>query len=297
MSYSSSYSAHNSSSLSPKWNCQPLLSSQSLGWKDIQFNHYRHHPYVLPRHRYSQYLLKVFLTEGEIKRCLNEEEQIERVGSGDVVIIPPDTIHHASWQQEIEFVLLSFQPEIVESLLIKKTKCISTKVLPQFARQDSLISGIIMTLKAQFESDADFCHECASTLCNAIAIHLLEKYSESSTAIRISDKDSVEQKLRIIQTYIEQNLGEKLTLDIISRQVNLSKYYLCRLFTKHLDISPRQYIIQRRIAKSKQLLKQEQTMQVVDIALICGFANHSHFNRQFNKSVGMSPKTYRDSLI
>ena len=154
-----------------------------------------------------------------------------------------------------------------------------------------------MTLKAQFESDRDFRYEYVLTLCKAIATHLLEKYSKPLTATEINHQNSVEQKLQVVQTYIEQNLGEKLTLDIISQQVNLSKYYLCRLFFKHLDISPHQYIIQRRVNKSKQLLKQEQTMQIVDIALTCGFASHSHLNRQFSKNVGMSPKAYRNSLF
>ena len=292
---SSIYCDRNNLSLTPKWDCQPLSSSQGLGWKGIQFDHYRHHSYVLPRHRYSQYLLKVFLTEGKIERCLNNEERVERVSTGDVVIVPPNTIHHASWQQEIEFISLSFCPEIVKNLSVEKVNYLSAEVLPQFARKDSLISGIMMTLKAQIECERDFGYECASILCNAIVIHLLEKYSKSTTAVRVNDKNSAEQKLQTIRAYIEHNLSEKLTLDIISGQVNLSKYYLCRLFTKHLDTSPRQYIIQRRIAKSRQLLKQERSMQIVDIALSCGFASHSHFNRQFNKSVGMSPKAYRDS--
>ena len=75
---------------------------------------------------------------------------------------------------------------------------------------------------------------------------------------------------------------------------SISKYYLCRLFSKYLDITPRQYIIEQRICKAKQLLKQELSMLIVDIALNCGFASHSHFNRQFNRNVGMSPKNYRN---
>lgn len=292
MSYSN-YSNIDSSSLPPKWNCQPLLSSQNLGWKDIQFDYYRHHPYALPRHRYSQYLLKVFLSEGEIKRRLNEQERVEKVDTGDVVVVPPNTIHYASWQQEIEFVLLSFKPEIVDTIAVKKVNSASIEVLPQFAVSDPLISGISMALKTQFESGNDFCYEYVSTLCNAIAIHLLKKYSKLQ--ITKSTDNLPQQKLHIIQTYIEQNLGERLTLDIISQQANLSKFYLCRLFTKHLDTSPRQYIIRRRITLAKQLLKEERSMQIVDIAFSCGFASHSHFNRQFSKSVGMSPKVYRNS--
>ena len=274
----------------PKWNCQPLLSSQDLGWNGIQLDRYRHDPYVLPRHSYSQYLLKIFLSEGEIRRSLKDEERLERVAVGDVAIIPPRTHYQASWRDEIEFILLSLHPDVFQKLAQGKIQYASAEIQPQFAVKDPLILGITTTLKTQLECDRHSCGNYAGILADAIAIHLLKKYSVVTAT---NNSDSCEAKLQIVLDYIEQNLEEKLSLDAIASQVNLSKYYLCRLFTQHLNISPRQHIIQRRIIKAKQLLKQERSMQVVDIAYECGFASHSHFNRQFNKSVGMSPKAYR----
>ena len=32
---------------------------------------------------------------------------------------------------------------------------------------------------------------------------------------------------------------------------------------------------------------------IIEIALICGFANQSHFSRTFRSHVGMTPKNYR----
>ena len=302
-------SSSNPQLLPPRWNCQPLLSSKGLDWQNIQFDYFRHHPYVLPRHCYSQYLLKIFLSEGKIRRCLDEEERVERVFPGDVAIIPPNINHHASWQNEIEFILLSLQPGLLE-LPGNKINRTGAKILPQFATHDPLISGVGITLKTQLESDyasaypwdRNSCSDYAHILGNAIAVHLFKKYSKPSAAVKDTEQkdteqNTVEQKLQVVLEYIEQNLSEKLTLDSIAEQVNLSKYYLCRLFVKHLNISPRQHIIQKRIAKSKQLLKQNLSMQVVDIAYDCGFASHSHFNRQFNKNVGMSPKAYRNSEL
>lgn len=293
MSLSEYNSSSNSQLLPPKWDCQPILSSKGLDWQDLQFDYYRHHPYVLPRHCYSQYLLKIFLSEGKIRRCLNEEERIENIYPGDVAIIPPNTVHYASWQNEIEFILLSLQPNLLKALAMNRINCTTVEILPQFAVSDPLISGVAITLKSQLESDLTSCSDYARILCNAIEVHLYKKYSQPSAIARDTNQNTVEQKLQAVLDYIEQNLGEKLTLDLIAKQVNLSKYYLCRLFVKHLNVSPWQHIIQRRIAQAKKLLKQDVSTQIVDIAFNCGFASHSHFNRQFYKNVGMSPKAYR----
>ena len=276
----------------PRWNRQPLLSSQGLNWQNIQFDYYRHCQYVLPQNCDSQHLLKIFLSEGEIKGSLNGREWTENVSSGDIAIIPANTDYCADFESEIEFILLSIQPSLLRDLAINKAST-AVKILPRFTVRDPLISGIATTLKTQLGNNCDSCSDYARILANAIAIHLFKKYSEPSLAVDNACKSATKRKLQVVLEYIEQNLDEKLTLSLIAKQVNLSKYYLCRLFVRHLNISPHQYIIQKRITRSKQLLKQKLSMQIVDIAFDCGFASHSHFNRQFNKNVGMSPKAYR----
>ena len=292
MSTSTSFSNSSTQSTlaAPKWNCQPLLSSSGLNWHGIQLDRYRHNAYVLPKRSYSQYLLKIFLSEGTILQSIDNQEKLEKVVPGDVAIIPPQTNYQASWRNEIEFILLSLQPDVLQELARSKVQYASAKIQPQFSVKDPLISGISTTLNTQLEQDRNSCSGYAQILQDAIALHLFKKYSVSTTATK---NDGYEKKLQVVVDYIEHNLGEKLTLDIIAKQANISKYYLCRLFTKYLNISPRQHIIQRRVAKAKQLLKYERSMQIVDVAYNCGFASHSHFNRQFNKSVGTSPKAYR----
>ena len=288
-------SSSNTQVLTPQWNHQPFLSSQGLDWQGIQFDYYQRHPSTLPQNPCSQHLLKIFLSEGDIKGSLNGQERIEHISPGDVAIIPADTDYHASLSDEIEFILLTLQPDLFKDLVRNKFDSNNVEILPQFAVDDPLIAGIAMTLKNQLESDRDSCSDYARTLGKAIAVHIFKKYSKPSTAIDSSYKNAVEKKLQVALEYIKQNLDEKLTLDSIAKQVNLSKYYLCRLFTKYLDISPHQYIIQKRIDKSKRLLKQELSLQIVEIAFDCGFASHSHFNRQFNKNVGISPRDYRNA--
>lgn len=62
-----------------------------------------------------------------------------------------------------------------------------------------------------------------------------------------------------------------------------------------MGISPHQYLLQQRIERAKQLLKQTD-QSVVDIALACGFNSHSHLSKQFRQVTGVTPKAYRAEL-
>lgn len=53
-----------------------------------------------------------------------------------------------------------------------------------------------------------------------------------------------------------------------------------------------QYLLNQRIERAKQLLKQTD-QSIMDIALLCGFNSHSHLAKQFRQLTGMTPKTYR----
>jgi AraC family transcriptional regulator len=57
-------------------------------------------------------------------------------------------------------------------------------------------------------------------------------------------------------------------------------------------MTPYQYLLQQRIERAKQLLK-EGDRSIMDIAFLCGFNSHSHLSKQFRQLTGITPKAYR----
>jgi AraC family transcriptional regulator len=102
-------------------------------------------------------------------------------------------------------------------------------------------------------------------------------------------------KLEQSIAYINEHLSENVTMTEIAATLGLSPAYFCRLFKRSIGITPHQYLIQQRLARSKQLLSQKD-IRIVDIANQCGFANPSHFARCFRKSMGISPQQFRGML-
>ena len=62
-----------------------------------------------------------------------------------------------------------------------------------------------------------------------------------------------------------------------------------------MGISPYQFVLQQRIKRARQLLKESQ-MPFIDIALQCGFNSQSHLIRHFKKQTGFTPKQYKRQL-
>lgn len=79
----------------------------------------------------------------------------------------------------------------------------------------------------------------------------------------------------------------------LAAKCNMSEVYFRKLFTEHFGTSPKQYIIDLRIQKAKQLLA-EGVLNISLIAERCGFANPYHFYHIFKQHVGITPSRFRE---
>ena len=92
--------------------------------------------------------------------------------------------------------------------------------------------------------------------------------------------------------YIEKNLSySDLTNASIADFLGISEVYLRKQFSSLFNTSPKQYIIDMRIQKAKQLLT-DTPCSVTDIAEQCGFSSLYHFCRVFKKRTGITPTQY-----
>jgi AraC-like DNA-binding protein len=94
---------------------------------------------------------------------------------------------------------------------------------------------------------------------------------------------------------------EKITSDFTESDVTvaglaslcgISEAYFRRLFEAKFGVSPKEYVIEKRIGYAKQLLETGE-VAVSDTAFMCGYSEITHFSREFTKRVGMSPNEYK----
>jgi AraC family transcriptional regulator len=133
----------------------------------------------------------------------------------------------------------------------------------------------------------------AESLANLFLIHLLRHYCTFEPKLKQYQGGLPAYKLRQAIDYIQAHLDDKLTLEAIAQELNMSVYHFCDLFKQSVGIAPYKYVLQQRVERAKLLLKDEERA-IVDIALECGFANQTHLNKHFRSFTGITPKTYRD---
>jgi transcriptional regulator GlxA family with amidase domain len=98
--------------------------------------------------------------------------------------------------------------------------------------------------------------------------------------------------LRRISDYIDDNIDQRISVEVLAELASLSVSYFVRAFKKSTGVTPHDYLIRQRVERTKWLLAGTD-MALSEIALAAGFADQSHFARRFRQHVGMSPREYR----
>jgi len=94
-----------------------------------------------------------------------------------------------------------------------------------------------------------------------------------------------------IRNFIDNNFDKNLNLELLSRIGFTSKYHLLRLFKKYYGLTPRQYLMDKRIEKSKENLLNGMT--VTETCFAIGFESLGSFSKLFKAKTGKSPSMFR----
>ncbi len=100
-------------------------------------------------------------------------------------------------------------------------------------------------------------------------------------------------RTRHVIDYLREHFAHKVTLDQLAQLTGLNPYVLLRQFRKQTGVSPHDYLSAYRIYRAQQLM--EQGVRLPEVAQRCGFADQSHFNRQFKRRLGIVPRALRST--
>lgn len=94
--------------------------------------------------------------------------------------------------------------------------------------------------------------------------------------------------------YINQNLHNSLSLNVVAEQVQLSPHYFSRLFREETGISYQNYITTKRMEKAAYLLRTT-TLRVYEVAYEVGIPSYRYFVSMFREYAGIPPTEYKKS--
>lgn len=92
--------------------------------------------------------------------------------------------------------------------------------------------------------------------------------------------------------FMEEELHRNLTLDQISAQANMGKYYFSHMFTKWYGISPMQYYMEKKMERACALLLKT-GLSIDEIAEQLGYLDTGYFRKVFKNYFGITPGAFR----
>lgn len=95
--------------------------------------------------------------------------------------------------------------------------------------------------------------------------------------------------------YIDTNFYKAINLDLLAQIGFTSKYHLIRVFRKYYGVTPRQYLITKRIEAAKRNLKAGKS--VTDTCYTIGFESINSFSNLFKAKTGIPPSIYRKATF
>lgn len=153
------------------------------------------------------------------------------------------------------------------------------------------ISALISKLEAEFRNKQfgyQFILDCLSI---EIAVSMLREMNSNMLCVRELRKYTAKKEINMIIDFLWEHVNKEFSLDKLSRIVNLSPYYLVRLFKDNTGKTPYAYYMDIKISKAIEYLKAGEH-SITEVSLILGFSSHSHFSSIFKKRVGMTPSEF-----
>ena len=218
---------------------------------------------------------------------------------GDVFVFPSNEAH---WIQQIhaqglEIVNLHFNQVFYHSacavslrypnLFFAHSKSFPTRIPAEDAGQ---LRQILDRIKGELEESTDEYDMVVSSLINLLFCQLMRHHNY------YLPKEGIHTAIgRIAPSlrYIDEAYCQTITLEQIAEKSGLSSNYFCKVFKDCFNLKLWDYVVSKRIDKAKQLLRIDGQMNILDIALQCGFNNTANFNRAFLRFTGLTPKEYK----
>lgn len=246
-------------------------------------------PLQYPAH-FHYHIEMVKMIKGSV-HCFTDAHKY-LVKEGDLFISFPNQIHYYESFGPEEYQIFYINPEVVpqfiklfETNVPRSSHIPAKKVTPKL---NMLIDGILETCE-EVKRGEKYAEEMRSG-------YVLAFFSELLRSIELYGPDSGElSALKNIVDYCSRNYTKEISLESLSKELHISKYYISHIFGSRLNMRFTDYVNSLRVSKACLLLT-DSDMSITEISDKVGFSTIRTFNRAFLRQTGRSPSDYRRTI-
>lgn len=160
-----------------------------------------------------------------------------------------------------------------------------------FAEHEAYLNG---GMTYHFRDREDYLREIVNAESNrALRTWFVEKFKVCAANISTKKNEHENRLVRQAQEYIQENFRKDLSLDALSKELDISPYYFSKLFKEETGSNFVEYLTNLRMNCAKELLK-DQSLSMKEICLEVGYGDPNYFSRIFKKNFGLTPTEYRE---
>lgn len=238
---------------------------------------------------------------GEIIYHVNRS--VYHLRQGDILFCNANALHSGSMFQkkDCSYLSVTFDPRLIygfqESIVFKKyidpiIQDIGFAAVLFRPNHDQYVGlhTALQTVIRLFDRQPAFYEP--DMICQLLQIWkvIFHCYSPNDPAAAYEGKELV--RIKQILSYLDQNYMNQITLEDISKVINLCPGECSRLFRRYMNVPLFSYLKEYRISRSLNFLA-EPGLPVTEVAELSGFSDPNYYTKVFRSIKGCSPRTYR----
>jgi AraC family transcriptional regulator len=126
----------------------------------------------------------------------------------------------------------------------------------------------------------------------AWALGLAERVDPGEGLLSLDPRAITSRRMRLLDEFIDAGLDGPLGVQAMAQLLGLSEGYFMRAFKSATGQSPHAYLIDRRLARARALMR-DSSAPLAQIAFACGFNSQAHMTTAFRQRLGVSPGQLR----
>jgi AraC family transcriptional regulator len=271
----------------------PVLSSEGQCWENLAAFHFRHPPSCeIAAAPLGAHLIVLHLAAPSMVSMRTPgTTQVGRSEPGQIMVMAAHQPSEWRWDGEPEVLHVHLGCELLADCRAEAGLGDVTLV-EGFGKLDPVLWACGSALLTELRHP----DICSRMLCETIAlqltVQLVRRHAARPPRTSADPIVMTSRRLRRSRDFIEDNLAGELTIGRIADHVGLSRFHFAHCFKRATGMTPRQYVLRRRVERARQLLERTD-LALAEIGLSVGFASQSHFTAAFRKLTGTTPWRHR----
>ncbi len=236
----------------------------------------------------KQHYLFHYIVSGSGDFYLTEKQKSFHLTAGQGFLIAPDSIcsYEADLTDPWTYIWIEFDGLKAEHFLHQAG----------LSRNQPIFSSSHPPVESDVYKEIDYIQQLhnakSAQLIGHLYLFIAALIEESATKQISKHSDAKDLYIREAINFVERNLDRPISIDDIAKQCNLNRHYFSRLFKEQMGISPQQFLIQYRMSRACELLK-DTDKQLKEIAELVGYSNQFNFSTAFKNHYQLSPNQWR----